>query len=92
MVDRFIVRACNLQMIESDMFEKGDDGNSVKFKESYFKDFLTKWQIFISKKIREPDVEEFRRQNLLGLIIRQVDRMARVLRAGGEYEPFKYQY
>ena len=91
-VDRFIVRACNLQMIESDMFEKGDDGNSVKFKESYFKDFLTKWQIFISKKIREPDVEEFRRQNLLGLIIRQVDRMARVLRAGGEYEPFKYQY
>jgi len=89
-VDRFVVRGCNLQQFRPEMFSENDPVKGVRFKGDFIRAFFSSWEMFISKNVREYGVAEEDRKDLISLIVRQVDRIAGVIRNGGVYEPFRF--
>lgn len=89
LVDRFVLRLCNLRILRPDMFE--DDPKrpgGVRLARDALKRFFQEWEKLLLRSI--PDHDSRQRLAVLPLIQRQVDRLAADFRGQGAYEPFHY--
>ena len=88
-VDRFVLRACNLRILRREMFEP-DTGNpgGVRLTREGLKVFFREWEKHFLRPLR--DQEDEGKTAVIPLIRRQVDRLAADLRGGAPYRPFAY--
>lgn len=87
-VDRFVLRVCNLRIIREEMFDPPDPEDGVRLTRDGLKLFFKTWEEFLLKPLRERDNPD--RVSGMDLVRRQVERFASALRHGGGYEPFRY--
>ena len=86
-VDRFVLRLCNLRIVRPDMFvEDGEDGG-VQLTRPGLRIFFAHWQKNLARPVREEGIEV--PQSADRIIRRQVERLASDLRGGAPYEPVR---
>lgn len=90
-VDRLVLRLCNLRKIRPEMFEP-DTGRpgGVRLALEGRRLFLEEWESHLVKPLREPDTPPELRLDVHRLIQRQVDRFVTDLRGGEPYRPFRF--
>jgi len=87
-VDRFVLRSCNLRIFRPKMFEARDPNEGIRLKREALGTFFREWEKALSKPLREKGVEH--RLDAMGVIRRQVDRLALHFRGKDTYLPFQY--
>ncbi|MBF0290827.1 MAG: CRISPR-associated endonuclease Cas1 [Nitrospinae bacterium] len=88
-VDRFVLRACNLRILRPEMFEGDSDSqNGVRLTTEGRKIFFYEWEKHLRKPIRVKNAEE--KKSPLQIIRDQVEILAASFRGGKEYQPFLY--
>jgi CRISPR-associated protein Cas1 len=87
-VDRFVLRECNLRVIRPEMFEPDSlRPGGVCLTREGLKRFLREWENFLLRPVPEHGSEE--RLPVLPLVQRQVDRLAADLRGQAAYQSFE---
>lgn len=88
-VDRFVLRGCNLRIFRQEMFEPDPERpTGVILTRPGKKVFFREWESALRRPIRE--IGERGRISPQDVIRRQVDRLAAALRGREEYLPFRY--
>lgn len=86
-VDRFVLRNCNLRVIRPEHFDPPDETGAVRLTREGLKIFFTQWEEHLDKPLRECGQKQ--RISPHAILRRQVDRLAASLRGAG-YQPFLY--
>lgn len=89
-VDRFVVKLCNLGVFKENMFYKDEQGG-YKLKDEYCRIFFKNWEEFINKPIPEAGTNIDQRKNVRELICQQVDILAMAIRQNIQYNHFKFK-
>lgn len=90
-VDRLVLRICNLRRIRPDSFEPDPDRpGGVRLSVDGRKTFLEEWERHLARPLRESGVAAEHRLDVHRLIQRQVDRLVSDLRGGEPYRPFRH--
>lgn len=90
-VDRLVMRLCNLRRIKPEMFEPdAERPGGVRLTLDGRKVFLEEWERHLLRPLRESGVAPEHRLDVHLLIQRQVDRLVSDLRGGEPYRPFRY--
>ena len=90
-VDRFVLRGCNLRVFRPEMFEPDRKRpGGVRLTRDALKVFFREWEAHLSRPVRERGVEATARLTSSELLRRQVERFAADLRGGPRYQPFEY--
>lgn len=87
-VDRFVLRNCNLRVLRPEHFEPPDEDGGVRLTREGLRIFFAQWEDHLLKPLREQGCPE--RISPQGILRRQVDRIAASLRTGEPYQPFLY--
>lgn len=88
-VDRFVLRACNLRIFKPAMFESDPDRpGGVRMTRDGLKRFFAEWEKHLLRPLRDAEAGE--PIGPLPLLVRQVDRFAADLRGGEPYRPFRF--
>ena len=88
-VDRFVLRACNLRILRPEMFEPdADRPGGVRMIRDGMRRFFREWASFWQRPLREQGAAA--RPTPGEVLRRQVDRLAADLRGTAAYEPFHY--
>jgi CRISPR-associated protein Cas1 len=87
LVDRFVLRLCNLRVMRPEMFE-ADEGGGVRLAPDALQRFLAEWEQQLQAPLREAGETE--RLAASALLRRQVDRIAADLRGTRAYRPFLF--
>lgn len=87
-VDRFVLRNCNLRILRPEHFDPPDENGSVRLTREGLKIFFALWEEHLDKPLRECGQEKHISPH--ALFRRQVDRFAASLRGGENYQPFLY--
>ena len=89
LVDRFVLRSCNLRILRPQMFQPDPErAGGVRLTPEGLKQFFFHWERFLLRPFAEPDSAE--KLPVLTLLRRQVDRFAADLRGQAPYQPFRY--
>lgn len=89
LVDRFVLRLCNLRMVQPDGFEVDQERpGGVRMKRETLKIFFRRWEEFLAKPIS--DVRSGRKLTPIEIIRDQAGRFATDLSGGASYQPFLY--
>jgi CRISPR-associated protein Cas1 len=89
-VDRLVLRLCNLRIVNRKMFEPDPkDMGGVRLTRIGLKRFLGEWDKALRRSLRDRDTTDG--QSVTVLLRRQVDRLAADLRGGATYEPFRFR-
>ena len=89
LVDRFVLRNCNLRAFKPELFEPDERRpGGVRLTRQGLKKFFFQWEKFLLRELPEQGAEE--RITTTSLLRRQVDRIAADLRGQAPYEPFLY--
>ena len=85
-VDRFVLRVCNLRSVNPDDFERDPENDEgVRLTRKGLRTVLGKWDEFLARPVREIGLDA--RLSAGDLVRRQVDRLIVFLRDGVLYEP-----
>ncbi|MBF0214043.1 MAG: CRISPR-associated endonuclease Cas1 [Magnetococcales bacterium] len=84
-VDRFVMRLCNLRMIQPRMFESDTEDGGVRLTREGLKAFFHAWGAYLERPMRETEGET---HSPMALIRRQVNRLAMAMRGAETYQPF----
>ncbi|WP_081650605.1 CRISPR-associated endonuclease Cas1 [Paucidesulfovibrio longus] len=87
-VDRFVLRNCNLRVFRPEHFDPPDEDGAVRMNREGLRVFFSHWENHLLKPLREHGQEE--RISPHDLIRRQVERFAASLGGGELYRPFLY--
>ncbi|MBF0427756.1 MAG: CRISPR-associated endonuclease Cas1 [Magnetococcales bacterium] len=87
-VDRFVMRVCNLRRIRLQMFEPDLENGGVRLTREGLKSFFQAWGEYLERPIQELNGEKLTPSALMR---RQVNRMAMALRGEDPYQPFLLQ-
>jgi CRISP-associated protein Cas1 len=88
--DRFVLRACNLRIIRSDMFQPDvRNQGGIRLTRDGLKVFFAEWEKHLLRPLRGENADED--ISVRPLIERQVNRLAADLRGGDPYLPFRYR-
>ncbi len=87
-VDRFVLRGCNLRIFRAELFEQPDEDRGVRLTREGLKVFFEHWETHLLKPMREQGVEG--KVSTIDLVHRQVDRLAASLRGTRQYTSFLY--
>jgi CRISPR-associated protein Cas1 len=88
-VDRFVMRTCNLRILRPEMFEPDEENpGGVRLTRDGLKVFFRAWGEHLEKPLPEVEGESSRDRTPMALLRRQVDRFAAMLRGGDPYQPF----
>lgn len=87
-VDRFVMRACNLRTIQSKMFENDSEQRGVRLTRDGLKHFFKAWGEHLERSIQEVGGAKL---SPARLVRRQVNRMAMTVRGDEPYQPFLFQ-
>lgn len=88
-VDRFVVRACNLRIFRPELFEADAERlGGVRLAQAGMRPFFTAWEKFLHRPLR--DADETAPLPVLPLLRRQVERLVADLRGGPPYRPLAY--
>jgi CRISPR-associated protein Cas1 len=88
-VDRFVLRACNLRALRKEMFEPDDQHpGGVKLNRDGLKIFFQEWERHLLRPLREQHAAS--KIAVLPLLERQIERLAADLRGREPYQPFLY--
>ena len=87
LVDRFVLRVCNLRIIRPEMFTDDSDEGGVRLTRAGLKIFLAEWQKNLDRPVKEDAAEAA--LSAYQVIRRQVGRIASDLRGGDAYEPLR---
>jgi len=87
-VDRFVLRSCNLRIIRPEMFQQDQQTGAVLLTDDGRKSFFMAWEKHLLKPMRCAGLEE--RLTPRQIIRRQVDEYAASLRQNRPYTPFLY--
>jgi CRISPR-associated protein Cas1 len=88
-VDRFVVRACNLRMLRAEHFEPDPDRpGGVRATRAGLKIVLAEWEKHLLKPLR--DAEGGEKIAVRPLMDRQIERLVADLRGKAHYRPFLY--
>jgi CRISPR-associated protein Cas1 len=86
-VDRFVLRGCNLRVFRPRHFEPdAARPGGVRLTAEGWKLFLARWEEHLLRPLRERDGGE---AAVVPVLVRQVDRLAADLRGGPPYEPYR---
>jgi CRISPR-associated protein Cas1 len=89
LVDRFVLRVCNLRMLQPAMFEADPERpGGVRLTREGLKQFFYRWEEFLLRPL--PEMNSGEKIAAMPLLHRQVDRMAADLRGQSPYQPFAY--
>lgn len=86
-VDRFVLRVCNLRIVRPDMFTAGENGNGVRLTQDGLKKYLAEWAKHWERPLREEGVSA--PLPIKQIVRRQVERLAVDLRDGDSYVPLR---
>jgi CRISPR-associated protein Cas1 len=87
LVDRFVLRGCNLRVFRPEHFEADvERPGGVRLTRAGWKLFLARWEEHLLRPLRDAAGEELAVGPLLA---RQADRLAADVRGGPAYEPFR---
>ncbi|MFC7332648.1 CRISPR-associated endonuclease Cas1 [Rhodocista pekingensis] len=90
-VDRLVLRLCNLRMLKPDMFEPdAERPGGVRLTVEGRRTFLEEWEAQLARPLREQGTPSGQRLDVHRLIQRQVDRLVADLRGGEPYRPFRF--
>jgi CRISPR-associated protein Cas1 len=85
-VERFVLRVCNLRSLRPEHFEAdAEDPRGVRMTRDGLRAFFVEWEKFLLRPVRGADGQDVPVVAALG---RQVDAMARALAEGSVYQPF----
>lgn len=85
-VDRLVLRLCNLRVLRPEMFEPDPDrAGVVRLDREGLKIFFRHWGEHLEKPLPDAQGE---RESPTELMRRQVNRLAMALRSGEPYQPF----
>lgn len=87
-VDRFVLRACNLRILRPEHFEPPEPDGSVRLTREGLKLFFHHWENHLLKPLRESGVEE--QISPRAILKRQIERLVASLRHESSYQPFLY--
>ncbi len=88
-VDRFVLRACNLRIFTPRHFEPdAQRPGGVRLTRDGWRQFLPRWEEHLRQPLREADGEV---SGVEALLLRQVERLVADLRGGPEYVPFRME-
>ena len=87
-VDRFVMRVCNLRMLQPGMFEIDPEEGGVRLTREGLKIFFKAWGEYLERPVQEVGGEKL---SPAVLIRRQVNRMAMAFRGEEVYQPFLLQ-
>ncbi len=88
-VDRFVLRVCNLRIFRPDMFEPdAERPGGVRMTPDALRRFFAEWEKFLARPVREPEGGEG--LAVRPLLRRQVERLAMDLRGGEPYRPLAF--
>jgi CRISPR-associated protein Cas1 len=88
-VDRFVLRACNLRVFRPGAFEPDPERpGGVRLDRQGLRRFFAEWETFLLRPVRERDGAE--PVPVRPLLRRQVERLAADLRGGAAYRPLAY--
>ena len=85
-VERFVLRVCNLRSIRPEHFEQSEDEEGVRFSREGLKVFFVEWEKFLDRPIRGSAGPDLALEDALR---RQVDLFASAVRTGEPYVPFR---
>lgn len=89
-VDRFVLRACNLRIMKPDLFEADEERQGgIRLTKAGLKVFFGEWEKHLLRPIAEADSKNG--MDVLSLVRRQVERLAADMRGTGAYQPFRYR-
>ncbi|MBF0141562.1 MAG: CRISPR-associated endonuclease Cas1 [Magnetococcales bacterium] len=85
-VDRFVMRTCNLRMLRADMFETDAESGGVRLTREGLKIFFTAWGNYLERPLLQAGGEK---STVNDLLRQQVNHMAMAIRGEREYQPFR---
>ncbi len=85
-VDRFVMRTCNLRTLRRDMFEADPESGGVRLTRDGLKIFFTAWGNYLERPITLAGGEKLTINELLR---HQVNNLAMAIRGEREYQPFR---
>ncbi|CAK0762092.1 CRISPR-associated endonuclease Cas1 3 [Gammaproteobacteria bacterium] len=89
-VDRFVMRVCNLRIIQINMFEADpENSGGVRLTQDGLKKFFKAWGEYLERPIQEDGAEKI---TPTALIYRQVNRLAMAFRGDTTYQPFLFEH
>ncbi len=86
-VDRFVLRLCNLRIIRPEMFTEDPDQKGVRLTQAGLKIFLREWEKNLDRSVKEDGAETV--LSVHQVMRRQVERIASDLRGGESYGPVR---
>jgi CRISPR-associated protein Cas1 len=90
-VDRLVLRLCNLRKVKPELFEPdAERPGGVRLTLDGRRLFLDEWENHLAKALREQGTPPEQRLDVYRLIQRQVDRFVADLRGGEPYRPFRF--
>lgn len=87
-VDRFVLRLCNLRIVRPEMFTDDAEDKGVRLSQAGLKIFLTEWEKNLDRPVKEAEAASTLTAHQI--IRRQVERLASDLRGGATYEPLGF--
>lgn len=87
-VDRFVLRNCNLRVLRPEHFDPPDENGAVRLTREGAKIFFAIWEDHLNKPLREYGQKKYISPH--ALLRRQVERIAASLRSDESYQPFLY--
>lgn len=88
-VDRFVLRVCNLRIFKPDMFQDDDERpGGVRMTRPGLQRFFLEWDKYLKRPL--PDADESQSLAVGPLLRRQVERLVADLRGGSPYRPFRF--
>ena len=89
-VDRFVLRACNLRILRPEHFEADPDRpGGVRTTRDGLKRFFREWEKHLLTPLRDAETSP-EKIAVAPLLNRQIERLAADLRGGDPYQPFHY--
>lgn len=86
-VDRLVLRVCNLRIIRPEMFTAATDGDGVRLTQAGLQTFLAEWAKHQDRSVKEDGVKV--PLPVRKIVHRQVERLAADLRGGDAYVPLR---
>ncbi len=87
-VDRFVLRGCNLQIFRPEMFVAEEATGGIRLSRDGLQAFFLEWERRLASPLREKNGPQ--RLTVRDLLRRQVERLVADLRGGEEYAPLAY--
>ena len=84
-VDRFVLRLCNLRIVRLEMFTDGDEDKGVRLTQDGLRVFVAEWEKHLDRPVRERGTAAA--LSVHQVMRRQAERLASDLRGGEAYQP-----